>query len=74
MHGVRKLPAYVRRDGLERMDLNQVTVTAADLGRAERFYRLLGLRLIVRADHYLRFECRLDHWCPMYVMNQAGAR
>ena len=39
------------------MDLNQVTVVTEDIERAERFYRLLGLRLIVRDDHYLRFEC-----------------
>jgi len=37
--------------------LNQVTVGSADLARAEEFYTTLGLRLIVRSDHYLRFEC-----------------
>jgi len=39
------------------MRLNQVTVGTTDVGRAEEFYRLLGLRLIVKDDHYLRFEC-----------------
>ncbi|HUO47209.1 MAG TPA: VOC family protein [Acidimicrobiales bacterium] len=39
------------------MRLNQVTIGSTDLGRAESFYGLLGLRLIVRSDHYLRFEC-----------------
>lgn len=39
------------------MHLNQVTVGSTDLDRSERFYRLLGLRLIVKNDHYLRFEC-----------------
>ncbi|MEC3957873.1 VOC family protein [Nocardia sp. CDC153] len=39
------------------MRLNQVTVGATDLGRAEQFYGLLGLRLIVKTNHYLRFEC-----------------
>jgi len=39
------------------MDLNQVTVGAVDLERSEVFYQLLGLRLIVRNDRYLRFEC-----------------
>ncbi|WP_067573386.1 VOC family protein [Nocardia acidivorans] len=39
------------------MRLNQVTVGSTDLARSERFYRLLGLRLIVKNDHYLRFEC-----------------
>jgi catechol 2,3-dioxygenase-like lactoylglutathione lyase family enzyme len=39
------------------MNLNQVTIGSTDLGRAERFYASLGLRLIVRYGHYLRFEC-----------------
>jgi len=39
------------------MDLNQVTVGAVDLERSEAFYHLLGLRLIVKSDRYLRFEC-----------------
>lgn len=39
------------------MRLNQVTVGSTDLDRAERFYLLLGLRLIVKTDDYLRFEC-----------------
>jgi hydroxymethylpyrimidine/phosphomethylpyrimidine kinase len=37
--------------------LNQVTVPAKDLAASERFYRLLGLRQIVRASpRYARFE------------------
>jgi catechol 2,3-dioxygenase-like lactoylglutathione lyase family enzyme len=39
------------------MRLNQVTLGSTDIGRSERFYRLLGLRLIVKTDDYLRFEC-----------------
>lgn len=39
------------------MRLNQITVGSTDLDRAERFYVLLGLRLIVKTDDYLRFEC-----------------
>ncbi|ORV49858.1 bleomycin resistance protein [Mycolicibacter engbaekii] len=39
------------------MRLNQVTVGSTDLDRAERFYRLLGLQLIVKTADYLRFEC-----------------
>ncbi|MEB3031111.1 VOC family protein [[Mycobacterium] nativiensis] len=39
------------------MRLNQVTVGCTDIDASERFYRLLGLRLIVKTDHYLRFEC-----------------
>jgi hydroxymethylpyrimidine/phosphomethylpyrimidine kinase len=37
--------------------LNQVTVPARDLAASERFYRLLGLRQVVRAHpRYARFE------------------
>ena len=37
--------------------LNQVTVPASDLAASERFYRLLGLRQVVRAaPRYARFE------------------
>jgi hydroxymethylpyrimidine/phosphomethylpyrimidine kinase len=37
--------------------LNQVTVPAEDLAASERFYRLLGLRQVVRAPtRYARFE------------------
>jgi catechol 2,3-dioxygenase-like lactoylglutathione lyase family enzyme len=39
------------------MRLNQVTIGAVDLSQSEKFYRALGLRLIVKDDHYLRFEC-----------------
>ncbi|RAU94227.1 VOC family protein [Mycolicibacter senuensis] len=39
------------------MRLNQITLGSTDLDRSERFYRLLGLRLIVKTDNYLRFEC-----------------
>lgn len=39
------------------MRLNQVTVGSTDLDRSESFYRTLGLTLIVKDEHYLRFEC-----------------
>src|SRR4029077_19589936 len=39
------------------MNLNQVTVGSTDIPRSEAFYTLLGLRLIVKEHHYLRFEC-----------------
>lgn len=39
------------------MRLNQVTASARDLAASIAFYEALGLRLIVRADHYARFEC-----------------
>ncbi len=39
------------------MRLNQVTVGTTDVPRAEEFYTRVGLKLIVRDDHYLRFEC-----------------
>jgi catechol 2,3-dioxygenase-like lactoylglutathione lyase family enzyme len=39
------------------MHLDQVTVGSTDLDRSEAFYRALGLKLIVKDVHYLRFEC-----------------
>lgn len=36
--------------------LNQVTVPATDLERSIAFYRMLGFTLIVKNDHYARFE------------------
>jgi len=36
--------------------LNQVTVPALDIERSTAFYQTLGLRLIVQAAHYARFE------------------
>jgi len=39
------------------MRLNQVTVGSTDLDVSEDFYTKLGLTLIVKNDHYLRFEC-----------------
>lgn len=38
------------------MRLNQVTVPAHDLTASIAFYETLGLRLIVRSEHYARFE------------------
>jgi catechol 2,3-dioxygenase-like lactoylglutathione lyase family enzyme len=38
------------------MRLNQVTAPATDLAASIAFYRLLGLKLIVRSEHYARFE------------------
>ncbi len=38
------------------MRLNQVTAAAVDLDESIAFYRLLGLKLIVRSPHYARFE------------------
>lgn len=39
------------------MRLNQVTVPALNVDESIDFYSKLGLRLIVRNDHYARFEC-----------------
>ncbi len=40
------------------MNLNQVTVPSSDVARSIRFYRLLGLTLIVESlPRYARFEC-----------------
>jgi catechol 2,3-dioxygenase-like lactoylglutathione lyase family enzyme len=38
------------------MLLNQVTVRAVDLDASIAFYHKLGFRLIVKAEHYARFE------------------
>jgi catechol 2,3-dioxygenase-like lactoylglutathione lyase family enzyme len=43
--------------GARPMNLNQVTAPAHDLAASIAFYESLGLKLIVRADHYARFEC-----------------
>jgi catechol 2,3-dioxygenase-like lactoylglutathione lyase family enzyme len=40
------------------MRLNQVTVSARDMGASIAFYEALGLELIVRSEHYARFACR----------------
>ena len=39
------------------MNLNQVTAPALDMAASIAFYETLGLTLIVRTDHYARFEC-----------------
>ena len=38
------------------MRLNQVTAPATDLAASIAFYQALGLKLIVRSEHYARFE------------------
>jgi catechol 2,3-dioxygenase-like lactoylglutathione lyase family enzyme/RimJ/RimL family protein N-acetyltransferase len=38
------------------LQLNQVTAGARDLDASIAFYRMLGFRLIVKNDHYARFE------------------
>jgi catechol 2,3-dioxygenase-like lactoylglutathione lyase family enzyme len=48
------------------MRTNQVTIGSTDLGRSQRFYEAFGLRLIVKNDHYLRFECP-DGAAPFYA-------
>jgi catechol 2,3-dioxygenase-like lactoylglutathione lyase family enzyme len=39
------------------MDLNQVTVQSVNIPESIKFYRALGLKLIVESEHYARFEC-----------------
>lgn len=39
------------------MNLNQITVPSLDIPKSVSFYQTLGLKLIVRSDHYARFEC-----------------
>ena len=38
------------------MRLNQVTVPALDLEKSVAFYQTLGFHMIVKNDHYARFE------------------
>lgn len=39
------------------MNLNQVTIPSLDIPKSISFYQTLGLKLIVKSDHYARFEC-----------------
>lgn len=39
------------------MNLNQVTILVSDVARSINFYQKLGLKLIVAASQYARFEC-----------------
>lgn len=39
------------------MNLNQITVPSLDIEKSIAFYQTLGLKLIVKSDHYARFEC-----------------
>ena len=39
------------------MNLNQITVPSLDIPKSIAFYQTLGLKLIVKSDHYARFEC-----------------
>lgn len=49
--------ASARKTGIP-VNLNQITLPAADLDRAVRFYREMGFRLIVHSPpRYARFEC-----------------
>ncbi len=38
------------------MRLNQITAPTTDLAASAAFYKALGFRQIVAADHYARFE------------------
>jgi len=39
------------------MNLNQVTVPSLNIPKSIAFYQALGLKLIVKSEHYARFEC-----------------
>jgi catechol 2,3-dioxygenase-like lactoylglutathione lyase family enzyme len=52
------------------MNLNQVTVSVADVERSIEFYEKLELRLIVKSlPHYARFEC--NEGCSTFSIHQA---
>lgn len=61
MRGLRERPPgrqlATGQGGRTPTDLYQVTIGSTDLHRSERFYRALGLELIVKDDKYLRFAC-----------------
>ena len=39
------------------MNLNQITLPVNDMGKAAKFYQILGFTQIVDTEHYARFEC-----------------
>lgn len=55
--------------------LNQVTVPVADFAKSERFYRLLGLKQIVRASpRYARFESEGGATFSIEAEDELGSR
>ena len=54
------------------MKLNQVTLPAKDLAGSIAFYESLGLILIVRNDHYARFENPSDNSTLSLELRQDG--
>jgi catechol 2,3-dioxygenase-like lactoylglutathione lyase family enzyme len=59
------------REKEAKMRLNQATVAATDIAASVAFYKTLGLKLIVRADHYARFE--LPEGDSTFSLHQAPA-
>ncbi len=55
------------------MRLNQVTVSVSDLPASIAFYQRLGLKMIVRNDHYARFECP-DGSSTFSILLEPGAK
>jgi catechol 2,3-dioxygenase-like lactoylglutathione lyase family enzyme len=55
------------------MRLNQVTVPARDMAQSIAFYRTLGLKLIVKSDHYARFEIGTETFSLQLVDDVSGA-
>ena len=39
------------------MNLNQITVPSLNITKSISFYQTLGLKLIVKSDHYARVDC-----------------
>jgi catechol 2,3-dioxygenase-like lactoylglutathione lyase family enzyme len=54
------------------MKLNQVTLPASDLARSIGFYETLGMILIVRNDHYARFESPSDNFTLSLELRSDG--
>ncbi|NME68961.1 VOC family protein [Flammeovirga aprica] len=53
------------------MNLNQITVPTLNVPKAIRFYKKLGLKLIVHSDdHYARFECENGATFSLHLVEQ----
>ncbi len=54
------------------MKLNQVTVGVTDIPRAIDFYQRLGMTLIVKDDHYARFELPSEDTFSLHIAPSVG--
>ena len=57
---------------LSGMNLNQITLPAAGMGRSVTFYSRLGYKQIVESTEYARFECPAGE-TRILVVEQVGS-